>query len=278
MSPTAAVAVSPEYFGTLDVSVVNGRAFTEDDREGTIAVAMVNEWAARRWWPGKNPVGQVVRVDTAPGLAQSLSRSLEWCATTGGAANVLLADDGAELYRPRRRPAPFPTFRCRGRPHRRRSLRPVRQLQCARSPIAGLRHARCRTRWATSCVGVRTNATQILAFAAVGLLLAVLGLHGVLASQRGRHARSGFAALGTSRQRIAAMILRDALLVCGGGVAALVWPAAPRRCSPNCVRHAPQRSRRHGGGRRLRPPSLHCSPVGSPHAVPPRRSARCTAP
>ncbi|MBK6844212.1 MAG: ABC transporter permease [Gemmatimonadetes bacterium] len=221
--PTAAVAVSPEYFGTLDVAVVNGRAFTEDDREGTIAVAMVNEWAARRWWPGKNPVGQVVRVDTAPGLAQSLSIVGVVRDNKAAQPNVLLADDGAELYRPwRQASTPFPTFLVQGAAAPAPLLRPVRQLLVREVPDRPVFATLVADQVGDQLRGVRTNATQILAFAAVGLLLAVLGLHGVLAYSVGVRTREiGIrGALGASRQRIAAMILRDALLVCGGGVAA----------------------------------------------------------
>jgi ABC-type antimicrobial peptide transport system permease subunit len=63
--------------------------------------------------------------------------------------------------------------------------------------------------------GVRTNALQILSFALIGLVLALVGVHGVLAYTVSRRTREiGIrGALGASRGRLRAMVLRDALLL-----------------------------------------------------------------
>ncbi len=50
--------VSPDYFTTLDMPIVHGRAFTSGDRDGRPLVAMVNETFARVAWPGQTAVGQ----------------------------------------------------------------------------------------------------------------------------------------------------------------------------------------------------------------------------
>src|SRR5262249_14795874 len=46
-------AVSPEYFTAIGVPILEGRAFTDDDRPNTPMVAIVNETFARRYWPGQ---------------------------------------------------------------------------------------------------------------------------------------------------------------------------------------------------------------------------------
>jgi predicted permease len=51
-------AVSPGYFETLRIPLVQGRAFSERDREGAPLVAIVNEALASRVWPGRDPIGQ----------------------------------------------------------------------------------------------------------------------------------------------------------------------------------------------------------------------------
>jgi ABC-type antimicrobial peptide transport system permease subunit len=68
--------------------------------------------------------------------------------------------------------------------------------------------------------GVRTNAMQIAGFALVGLLLAVIGVYGVLAFETARRTREiGIrGALGASRSRIARMVLVDATKVMGLGL------------------------------------------------------------
>ena len=50
--------VSPDYFHALRIRVTQGRAFTERDRVGSPAVAIVNETLAQRMWPGENPLGK----------------------------------------------------------------------------------------------------------------------------------------------------------------------------------------------------------------------------
>lgn len=61
-SSEASVArVSPTYFETLGLPIVRGRAFTPAEAAADAPVAIVNETAARRLWPGLDPLGQQVR-------------------------------------------------------------------------------------------------------------------------------------------------------------------------------------------------------------------------
>jgi predicted permease len=53
--------VSPEYFKTMGVGIVEGRAFTDADRPDTPRVAIVNETLARRVWPGQSAIGKIFR-------------------------------------------------------------------------------------------------------------------------------------------------------------------------------------------------------------------------
>lgn len=50
--------VSPDYFRTVGLPIVEGRAFVNDDRDGRPLVAIVNETFARVAWPGRSPLGQ----------------------------------------------------------------------------------------------------------------------------------------------------------------------------------------------------------------------------
>jgi putative ABC transport system permease protein len=54
-------AVSPEYFDVMGIRVVGGRRFDLNDRAGAPAVLIIDEEAARRFFTGRDPVGQVVR-------------------------------------------------------------------------------------------------------------------------------------------------------------------------------------------------------------------------
>jgi len=56
---------SPGYFRTLELAILQGRAFTAEDREGAPAVAIVNRTMARRLWPDADPIGKVFRIGRA---------------------------------------------------------------------------------------------------------------------------------------------------------------------------------------------------------------------
>jgi putative ABC transport system permease protein len=54
---TALATVSPRYFETLRVPLHRGRPFTDADLDASAPVAIISEEAARRFWPGRDPVG-----------------------------------------------------------------------------------------------------------------------------------------------------------------------------------------------------------------------------
>jgi predicted permease len=52
--------VSPGYFRTLGIPLRQGREFGPEDRQGSLLVAIINEAMAHRYWPGENPLGKRV--------------------------------------------------------------------------------------------------------------------------------------------------------------------------------------------------------------------------
>ena len=59
-------AVTPGYFETIGVPLRSGRTLTEQDREGTPLVAVINESMARQFFPGMEPLGQRIQMGTEP--------------------------------------------------------------------------------------------------------------------------------------------------------------------------------------------------------------------
>ncbi len=60
--PVGVLWASPEYFDTLGVRVVRGRVFTDHDRAGQPKVVVMNDTAARVFWPGEDPIGKRIAV------------------------------------------------------------------------------------------------------------------------------------------------------------------------------------------------------------------------
>jgi predicted permease len=63
--------VTPAYFETFGITVIRGRRFTDQDREGAPAVVIVSQSVARHYWPGEDPVGKRLRM--GPELNQALT-------------------------------------------------------------------------------------------------------------------------------------------------------------------------------------------------------------
>jgi predicted permease len=63
-APMASEAdISPEYFETARVRLVEGRSFDERDRVGSTQVVIINQTLAGRFWPGQSPIGRVLVAD-----------------------------------------------------------------------------------------------------------------------------------------------------------------------------------------------------------------------
>jgi putative ABC transport system permease protein len=70
------LSVSPEYFKTLGITLRQGRAFTAQDRAGAPRVALINQAAAEKFFPGVNPIGKRLRPYIDPQY-ETAERSVE---------------------------------------------------------------------------------------------------------------------------------------------------------------------------------------------------------
>jgi hypothetical protein len=55
--------VSPDYFRTMDIPLLQGRAFNESDAAGRARVAIVDQKLARALWPSGNAIGKTIRLE-----------------------------------------------------------------------------------------------------------------------------------------------------------------------------------------------------------------------
>jgi macrolide transport system ATP-binding/permease protein len=59
--------VTPNYFDALSIPIVRGRAFTMREAEGPSAVVVISEATARRFWPGEDPIGKLLKIGSERG-------------------------------------------------------------------------------------------------------------------------------------------------------------------------------------------------------------------
>ena len=178
--------VSPEYFHVLGMTLVRGRLFVDQDLEATPLVAVINQAAARMYWPGKDgkgedPVGKRVRLLGRLGRARP-----DWTTIVGVIADARtesLADAGIpqmylDIYQ---RPAKFLAFYLRGQVDPAAISAQVRTQIQAVDPELPVFHAETLNDVLSSSLSVRRFSMEMVAlFAATALLLAGLGIYGTI--------------------------------------------------------------------------------------------------
>jgi len=180
--PHAEYAVTlPGYFRTAGIQLLEGRDFTNADSAQTVPVAIVDEEFARAFWPGESALGK--RVATSGDLEKGPFQTI-----VGVVAHTLrngARDRGeGQLYLPLLQDAQsILYFVVRGSGDARALLAPVRAAvhdQDAQLPIARLTTGGDLVKSFTA--RDRFNVLLFTAFGAIALLLAAVGVYGVLAS------------------------------------------------------------------------------------------------
>jgi hypothetical protein len=206
----------------MSIPFLAGRAFTKSDDASAPAVAIINDWAARHWWPNERAVGHTFSIDTAPGLRAMVTIVGVVQDNLAAQPSILLAKPGPEVYRPYKQ-SHFWIANYFARSHNAagRVLEDVkktvmRDFASDGQPRGTLLAAQVDAQLQT----VRTNATEIAGFAVVGLLLAITGLYGVLSyvvQQRTREIGIR-GVLGAGRGDILGMVLSQAMLLSAAGI------------------------------------------------------------
>jgi putative ABC transport system permease protein len=217
-------AISADYFRVLRVPVLAGRAFSERDDADAPLVAIVNEALARRYFPGGAPVGQRVR--------WGRDASDPWLTVVGVVGNQKdssLHDEMSlieppMLFRPVAQTAPREiTLMVRGGAAQTNVGAVLQRQIAAFAPTVPVGDMRALDdELAKDLAQPRFRALLLGGFAALALLLAMLGLYGVLShlvAQRTQEIGIRMA-LGASRASILGMIARQGALIAGLGLIA----------------------------------------------------------
>ncbi|MGH9489023.1 MAG: ADOP family duplicated permease [Terriglobales bacterium] len=225
--------VTPEFFSTLQLPIVAGRAFTAADTAGSEPVCIVSADLARRFWPHQNPVGQQITLATPRRVVGVAAAARMMAAGYRQMFNVYvpMAQASAALFSMDNRWFSL-AFLARTRGHPADSALAVeRAIQAAdpNQPLFGLRTLD-QVRGLT-LVNFRWITLLIAAFAALALVLSAIGIYGVMAHAVGQRTREiGIRlALGARQGQIQQMILGQALAVAavGAGIGLFgAWAAA----------------------------------------------------
>src|SRR3974390_3019591 len=202
--------VTPSYFEVLGIPIVRGRGFTESDRSLAERPVILSEPLAARLFPGEDPCGEMMRFT-------AFDRQGPWRTVVGVARNVkndgLTTEGDPEFYIPWKDDAE--SYGGRGFALFRTSLSESSIVSWTRSqvteidPTVPLEFATMNTRVEKLAARPRFNAVLLSTFAGIGVVLAALGIYGVVsfyASQRSKEIGVRMA-LGATAAGISRMVL-----------------------------------------------------------------------
>ncbi len=215
--------VTPGYFATMKMALASGRDFTDADRDGAPPVVIVNETAARRWWPNQDAVGKTL---LQRGFRTGASDGVQALTVIAVARDTKYRDLGEQprafVYVPvAQQYVPRTTIVARSTQGQRLAA-DLRKLVASLNPNLPVVQSQTLEDYAAlTLIPQRIAASVSGSLGIVGLLLAAIGIYGVTAYMVSSRTREiGIrVALGAQRGDIVLMVLRQGLMLALAGVA-----------------------------------------------------------
>lgn len=218
--------VSPSFFDTYDIAIIEGRGFLPSDRWGTEPVAIVDETLAASRWPGESAIGK--RITFEQPMGPEGERADLWRTVVGVAAHVrhyeLASPSRIEVYTPIDQSAAWgftSYFSVKASVDPSSLVGPIRRVVARLDPSAPMYRVRAMEDIINAELGPQRAMRELLsAMAVLTLLLGCVGIYSVVSHGTAlRRKELGLRiALGGAPSEIVSLVLRDSMVPIGLGV------------------------------------------------------------
>jgi predicted permease len=208
---------TPGYLAAMQIPLLHGRWFSEDDGIGTPPVAVIDDMLAKMYWPGQNPIGQHV-------LFGQKTPPVEIVGVIGHVRkdSLEVEENKGVVYRPMaQQPVGEAVFVVRTKMDPEAMRTPLVEAVRAVDSQEAVYEVETLGSFVTDSLATRHLLVWLLAmFGALALLLAAIGIYGLLsftASQRTTEVGIRMA-LGAQRWQVVSLMLRDSMMMIGAGI------------------------------------------------------------
>lgn len=212
--------VTAGYFSALRIPLKSGRVFTDQDQVSTTRVAMIDDTLAREYWPNEDPVGKHIRLDS----------SEPWATIVGVVGHTKNSDLAGDVVKGKYYFSMFQTtflfgantFLARANSDPAHLSAALRDSVRAIDPSLAVSRMRLLSDMVASSLAPRRFVVMLLGiFAALALLMAVIGLYGVISySVTQRTQELGIRmALGAQTKEVLSLVIGEGMQLAGIGAA-----------------------------------------------------------
>jgi predicted permease len=221
--------VSSDYFGMMSIPIIRGRGVTEQDTASNAWVVVINQAMAKRYWPNRDPIGQAIKFDDSPdekprqivGIVQDI-KQFDLTMPAEPEAFVPYQQLASRIYPGWTEARVHKSIIIRTHADPKALMQSMRRIISELAPESAIFGSTTVEQTVSQSATDWRFLSQVLElFAAIALLLAVIGIYGVISYSIGerRHELGLRMALGAQRGQVLGLVLRQAMLLSLIGVA-----------------------------------------------------------